>query len=199
MRIAIDLNDVIRAYSKTFAKFYKKETNSDINLDELELTSNNLDEIFDFNSKDDYQKFLYEDYPFEIFGSAPPMEKNLPAELNDWITKTIGNLDITESIDLIIVSPMEFGLTIQSTYFFLSKIGCRIREVYLPKDSLTIWDKCDCLITANPKLLNSKPDDKISIKINMLYNADCPSSYSYESLSEFISDKNNILKLINHE
>lgn len=196
MKIAIDLNDVIRSYSKTFGKYYKKAKDNTINLEEINLNTNDLSEVFSFNTIDDYYRFLYEDYPFEIFGAAPPIDKNLPSNFNNWLNNVISNLDINEPIDFIIVSAMEYGLTIQSTYFFLSKIGCRVREVYMPKDSHTIWDKCDILITANPKLLNCKPENKISIKINMPYNSDCKSDYAFNDLEEFISDKNNIINLI---
>lgn len=199
MKIAIDLNDVVRAYSKTFAKYYKKSIDSAINLDEIELNSNDLNEVFQFNTKNDYYKFLYEDYSFEIFGAAPPIDKNLPSDINWWITNIVENIDIDEKIDFMVVSTMELGLTIQSTYFFLSKIGCRIREVFLPKDSIDIWDKCDILITANPNLLDNKPENKKSIKINMPYNKESNSTLSFDSLEEFISDENNILNLIKNE
>lgn len=199
MKIAIDLNDVIRAYSKTFAKYYKKSIDNTINLDEIELNSFDLSEVFQFNTKNDYYKFLYEDYSFEIFGAASPMDKNLPSNINWWISNIIENLDINEKIELMLVSTMELGLTIQSTYFFLSKIGCRIREVFLPKDSIKTWDKCDVLITANPYLLDNMPDGKKSVKINMPYNIQSNSTFSFDSLEEFISDKNNILNLINNE
>lgn len=197
MKIAIDLNDVIRAYSKTFAKYYKKEKNESLDIDNIELFSNDLSDVFEFNNKEEYHKFLYEDYPYEIFGSCPPVEKDLPSNITNWLTNVIDNIEIDDEIEFMIVSPMEYALTIQSTYFFLSKIGCRIREVYLPKDSSTIWDKCDVLISANPKLLNLKPDNKISIKINMPYNNNCQSDFSYESMNDFILDENNVYKLLN--
>jgi len=53
------------------------------------------------------------------------------------------------------------------------------------------------LITANPSLLESKPDGKISIKIKAEYNKESESDYTYKSLSAFISDENNIKELIN--
>lgn len=196
MRVAIDLNDVIRAYSKTFAKYYKKEFDNNLDLDNIELKSNILSEVFEFNSKEDYQKFLYEDYPYEIFGSCPCVEKDLPSKLNNWLINVTENYESDENVEFIIVSTMEYSLTIQSTYFFLSKIGCRIREVFLPKDSSEIWNKCDLLITANPKLLDSKPLDKKTIKIEMQYNSNCESNYSYPSFEDFISNENNFINIL---
>ena len=92
---------------------------------------------------------------------------------------------------------MEYGTSIGNTYFFISKLGTKIREVFLPIDSLDIWNKCDVLITANPKLLNNKPNNKISIKINTEYNKDCESNYSFNSLESFLNNEKNTLILIN--
>ena len=85
---------------------------------------------------------------------------------------------------------------IGNTYFFLSKLGTKIREVYLPTDSSTIWDRCDVLITANPSLLNGKPEGKTAIRIEKEYNKDCPCDYHYETLSLFLTDENIIEKLL---
>lgn len=199
MRIAIDLNDVIRAYSKTFAKYYKKEFDPSVDFENLDLKSNDLFEEFNFNSKEEYQKFLYEDYPYEIFGSCPSIEKDLPARFNNWLVNVVENIECDENFEFIIVSPMEFSLSIQSTFFFLSKIGCRVREVFFPKNSVDIWNICDALITANPKLLDCKPDKKISIKINMSYNTKCNADYSYSTFADFISNENNLTKLLDNE
>ena len=99
--------------------------------------------------------------------------------------------------EVIFVSPMEYGLSIGNTYFFLSKLGTKVREVYLPNDSLTIWDKCDVLITANPKLLESKPEGKVSIKIKADYNKECEADYTYRDLSSFITKQENLEELLN--
>jgi hypothetical protein len=127
------------------------------------------------------------------------MSSNLGVELNEWYEKTVKNLECDETVDVIIVSPMEYGLSIQCTLFFLSKIGCRFREFYFPKDSLSIWDKCDALITANPFLLNNKPLDKKSIKIKTDYNEECESDYTYSGLNIFLKKENNLLKLIEED
>jgi hypothetical protein len=142
---------------------------------------------------------VYGDYAFELYGKCPTCTKNLTPELNDWTEKTLKDLDIDEDIEVLFVSPMEYGLSIGNTYFFLSKLGTKIREVYLPSDSSTIWDRCDVLITANPKLLETKPEGKISIKIKAEYNGDNEADYTFKSLSSFISDPKNVETLIKHE
>ena len=90
---------------------------------------------------------------------------------------------------------MECDLTIQSTFSFLAKIGSRVREVYFPVDSATVWDKCDALITANPRFFPTKPEDKVIVKINKEYNKDCDANLSYDALSDIIKDRDFVEKI----
>jgi hypothetical protein len=195
MKIAIDLNDVLRAYTKNFAKVFKREYDHTFDETVLEITTNELDKIFPFDSKIEYQRFVYHDYPFELFGSCEAMSKETPTQFTIWLNK-LKDIDTEESIDVMIVSAMEYELSIQSSYFFLSKMGCKVREVYFPSDSTTIWDKCDILITANPKLLNNKPEGKVSIKIDADYNAECESDERYSTIVEYMEDINNVVKYL---
>ena len=45
MKIALDLNDVIRDYSDNFVKVYLMNYNHEFNLDDFELWSNNIKRI----------------------------------------------------------------------------------------------------------------------------------------------------------
>jgi hypothetical protein len=107
------------------------------------------------------------------------------------------DIDVDESIEVIFVSPKEYGLSIGNTYFFLSKIGTKVREVYFPTDSITVWDKCDVLITANPELLETKPEGKISIKIKTEYNKESSADYAFKDLSTFLTNNEITENLIN--
>lgn len=198
MVIAIDLNDVIRAYTRNFAKVYQKEYNRAFDESELEITTNDLSEIFPFDSKEEYKRFTYQDYPYELYGKCETVDKTTSTFLTKWL-EDIKNFDIDEEVEVMIVSPMEYGLTIQSTYFFLSKIGCRVRNVYFPTDSSTIWNKCDVLITANPKLLENKPEDKKTIKIVTDYNKENTADFTYDNVVDFFSEPNNTLNLMQNE
>ena len=196
MKIAIDLNDVLRDYTANFGEYFKKGYDKDINLDEIEITTNDLSEVFPFKSRYDYEHFVYEDFAWELFAKCPSCERGLGAAFSNWVTKTITNIDVEEPIDIIIVSTMEYGITIPATYWFISKLGCRAREIYLPTDSSTIWDKCDVLITANPKLLLEKPEGKKSVKIKTDYNANCEADFEYNNMLEFLSRDEYIEKLV---
>lgn len=199
MKIAIDLNDVIRDFSNNFIRYYIEGYNHEFDLDDFEIWSNHLNKVFPFKSDNAYTNFVYNDFAFELFGRCGVCSRNLEVELNDWTEKKIKNIDTEEEIELMFVSTMEYGNSIGNTYFFLSKLGTKIREVYLPKDSTTIWDKCDVLITANPDLIEIKPEEKIVIKINTDYNKDAVADYSFSSFSSFLSNNDNIKVLLNEK
>lgn len=191
MKIAIDLNDVVRDYSRNFVKYFKKGINHAFNEEEVEFYTNEMRILLPFQSDEQYRRFVYEDYAFELYSKCPPVEKNLPRDLNEWVEFDL----LDEDIEVMFVSPMESDLTIQSTYSFLAKIGSRVREVFFPIDSSTVWDKCDVLITANPRFFNTKKDEKKIIKINKEYNKECISDLDYNSLYDLINDKDFVTKI----
>lgn len=197
MKIAIDLNDVIRDFSNNFVKYYIEGYDRDFDLSDFEFWTNDLSILFPFKSKQSYNNFVYNDYAFELFGKCSTTSRGLEQTLNEWTEQTIKDLDIDEPIELMFVSPLEYGLSIGNTYFFLSKLGTKIRETYFPTDSITIWDKCDVLITANPNLLECKPKNKMSIKIKTDYNKESNSDYSYFSLIDFLKNKENTENIVN--
>lgn len=195
MKIAIDLNDVVRDYSRNFVKYFKKGINHAFEEDDVDFYTNDMQILLPFNSEEQYRRFVYEDYPFELYGKCPIVDKNLGRDLNEWIEFEMPD----EDNEIMFVSPMECDLTIQSTFSFLAKIGSRIREVYFPVDSSTVWDKCDILITANPRFFANKKDGKKIVKINKDYNKECVADIEYDSLMDVIQDKNFINKIENVE
>lgn len=199
MKIAIDLNDVVRDYTYNFLLQYVKGYNHQYDPDNFNETTNDMELALPFKTTRAYEKFVYADYPFELFGKCPTCTKKLPEQLNEWTEQTIKDIDSDEPIDVMFVSSMEYGASIGYTYFFLSKLGTKVRETYFPKDSNTIWDRCDILITANPSLLKNKPEGKTSIKIAKDYNSDIEADYTYETLSLFLTDEKIIEKLLENE
>lgn len=190
IKIAIDLNDVIRSYTSQFASQYKKDIDPHFDIDNVEIDTNNLMDVFPFDSDEDYQDFVYSDHPYELFGCAEPMTRQLQFRFHEWLGNDLRNI-VDENgepnePDIMIVSPFEINLTIQASLYFLHKIASRVREYYFPKDSLTIWDKCDILITANPWLLDNKPEGKTSIKIKSSYNSDSKSDYEFDSFMDLM-------------
>ena len=65
--IAVDLNDVLRDYTRNFGQYFKRSLDPDIDLEQVEVKSNKMNEVFDFESRSEYERFVYEDYPWELF------------------------------------------------------------------------------------------------------------------------------------
>lgn len=196
MKIAIDLNDVVRDFSTNFLRYYCERYNHEFNLDDFEYWTNDMSALFPFASDNAYLNFTYSEYAYELFGKCNTCEPSLVSSFGNWADNIIPNMDLEEPVELMIVSPKEYGLSIGATLFFLSKIGCPVREIYLPSEAMTIWDKCDILVTANPDLLNNKPDGKIGIKIKKEYNKEANSNYEYSRFSDFLKDEDLIKSMI---
>jgi hypothetical protein len=192
MKIAIDLNEVYRAYTSQFAIHYKKYVDQNFDIDNVEIWTNDLKQVFPFASKDKYLDFLYNEYPQEIFAFAPPMDKDISVRLNDWL-KEIENLD--ETPEVCVVSSQEYGKSIGSSLFFLAKYATKIREIYMLMDANEIWNKCDVVITANTELLTNIPEGKKAIKIEAMYNTEIETDLTYSSFMDFLNDKN-IIELL---
>ena len=197
MKIAIDINDVVRDFSNNFVRYYIEGYNHEFDLSEFEFWSNDMSAVFPFASQQSYYNFVYNDFAFELYGKCGTCTKNISTELNNWTERMIKELDTEDDVQVMFVSSMEYGLSIGNTYFFLSKLGTKIRETYFPTDSYTIWDKCDVLITANPKLLEAKPDGKVSIKIKAEYNKENEADYEFKDLSTLVTDEKFLEDLVN--
>lgn len=206
MRIAIDINDVLRDYTRQFANMYKKIIDNSFDIAYEDIDDFNFLNIFPFldeNGNADtmlFNKFKYEDCSFEIYGRAEAMDRMLPADFNLWTQNTMRNFDEEKLPEIILFSPFEMNLSIQSTLSFLARFGIRIREIHFPIDSVKMWDKCDIMITANPNLLNAKPENKISFKVNAPYNKDAKGDYEFDSMLDIIHDENNtIINLVEND
>jgi hypothetical protein len=75
-----------------------------------------------------------------------------------------------------------------STYFFLSKTIAKVNNIKFVRTEEEYWGHVDILITANPIILDNKPEDKISIKQIYSYNKDCESDYTINGFDEVVED-----------
>ena len=194
MTIAIDINDILRDTSGQFLKIYKKYKDTNFELDEDGFSSFNKLEVFPFKSEEELFQFKYIDYPYELFGRAEVIDNQLlPYIFNDWYERTLRNLDEENIPHVILFSPFELGISIQSTLSFLSKNTFRVREFYFPTNSLSIYDRADIVITCQPSLIEECPEDKFVFKIKRDYNKDIETKYEFNSLIDLIKDENNTL------
>jgi hypothetical protein len=198
MKIGITLNEVLRNHIEqliyTYNKyvFVKTDDKQEFDLNVEDVTSYDLLKFFEFDDINKLNSFLYKEAPLEIFGHADQMSDGLFNHLNTFL------MDIKDDgeheIELV---SREIDKSIPSTYFFLSKLGCKIDRIRFVQNYAQKWDGLDVLITANPQTLESKPTGKISIKVKTPYNTDVKADYEIESILDFIKDEEFRDKILN--
>lgn len=198
MRIGISINEVLRDFIGQFIYTYDKYITK-IDTKESDVTSFDLIKHFPFNSVNELNKFIYMEGALEICGHADQLSDGLINHFNNFLM----TMKDGEEHKIELVSK-EADKSIPSTFFFLSKTGCRAENIRFVTNSVNEWDGLDILITANPDALKNKPNGKISVKIKSYYNEDAKADFELGSLLEFIKDesiRNNILntKIISYE
>ena len=194
--IGVELNHVVRNINKQIIKYYAKEYAPDVDPDDIDDREDVLKTFAKFDSKYERNNFIFIDYPYEIFGWANTMEKKLAVKITNWLTD-ISNIE-DEDIRIIFYSMNEEAITIQSTFFFLSKIGTRVRKVIFPKSIEEVWEECDVVITARDEFFEKEiPEGKKVVLINRPFNKDCKDKafLNYDNLSEIITDEEFFNKL----
>jgi hypothetical protein len=118
------------------------------------------------SAKEIYNRFMYEDFVFEIFGTAPLMYKGLDLHMKNFYLKYQNDADIA-------LISVENIFSIPSTLFFLSKSTSIFKNYYFVDNALDMWKNTDVLITTDPEILKSKiPWNKKLIKVRRPYNED---------------------------
>ena len=205
MKIAIDLNGVIRDIftkaEQVYTKFYLDDVGSDDEVKEydentgewvnkedkdtfeyglnLPVTSMNLIEHFKFKDPDELYNFFYVDFPMNIFGHSPSVSGNTFNILNDLY------VDYRDDNEITIISD-EIGKSKPSTLFFLSKYGCLVENIkFYSKITLEhTFDQFDIIITSNPDILSLEKGDKKVIKYETTYNKEFNSDFTIRCLTE---------------
>lgn len=193
MRIGVSINEVLRDFLNQLVYTYDKYIGVS-NIKEGDVKSLNLLDYFSFSNLDELNKFMYLEAPLEIFGHADQVSDGLMNHFNNFLADI--NDDGEHEIELV---SKEADKSIPSTYFFLSKTGCKIDKIRFVKNSIKEWDGIDVLITANPDALKNKPSGKVSIKINTSYNKDIKADFELNSILDFIKDESLREKILNTE
>lgn len=195
--IGVELNHVVRDINKQIIKYYIKEYDLDVDFNDIDSNADIFKTFAKFKSKKEKNNFIYIDYPYEIFGCANLSEKKLAEKITKWLINASNFED--DEIRIIFYSLDEEALTIQSTFFFLSKIGTRVRKVFFPKSIKEVYDECDVIVTARNEFFeNEIPENKKVVLINKNFNDvnKDKAFLNYNSLSEIIED-NDFFKKIN--
>ena len=206
MRVAIDINGVLRDTIGKFKQLYEKHLidtpqseyiNTTYTIDlsgntEVQtlpepfeykilspVTSLDLKKHFSFQNEEEYYSFMYEEYCMELFGHSPSTEMSTFYDLNDVY------FNLRKRFDFLLISD-EIGKSKPATLFFLSKFGCELEKIvfYSNVTLNSIWDEFDILLTANPTLLLNHPDDKKVIKFETEYNKDIKKYYTISKLKD---------------
>ena len=195
MKIGIELNNIIRDINFQLVKYYKKDIDKSFNDEDFDYNITDVLPKLKFKNKKAKYEYVYVDYPYEIFGCANAMDRKLNVTINNWLISLHERED--DKYEVCAFSDKEESLTIQSTYFFLSKIGSRIREMVFPINVTEMWDKCDVIITNNKDLIKSKPQGKVVVLINNNDNSKWKKKcdFNYDSLMELLEDENFIDKV----
>lgn len=198
IRIGIDLDHVIRDINRQIVKYYQKDFDESIDMDEVDYKDDVINTVCHFENKKAADLFMYEDYPLEIFGHAGQISRNLSRDLNQWMQ------DITNQekydVEIFFFSMKEYNLTIQSSYFFLSKIGSRVRKVVFPKSYEELKEYGDVYITANTdtaKYLNKNNKKVVFVKMNFNQKGLKYSDITVNDFREFLDFNDKLEKISN--
>ena len=192
MKIGVSINGVIRDFITKFESVYDKyHPSDDEESPERDISSLNLLEHFVFTGgTEELNTFLYVDSSLEIFGHAGETKLNSVEHLNQLhnLIEDMGHTPILISKELNNSKP--------ATLFFLSKLSAKINNIIFVRDNFKKWDFVDVMITADPEVLENKPNGKVTIKVINHYNKDCQSDYTVIDLKELLDDKKLLEKIL---
>jgi hypothetical protein len=129
------------------------------------IQNDNLLNSYKFQSKEEFEFFLFIEYPIEIFGHAGLSYSTTFTDLHKLIFDNSQHNFTLIGLD-------ELGKAKPATLFFLSKNGFLGSNIKFAKsdDIEKMWENCDCWITDNKNILDRCPENKTGIKFNTTYN-----------------------------
>jgi hypothetical protein len=185
MEIFISIDGVIRNTIQKFDYHYKNEfIDSEFDEDNTfeygisdKVLNDSLFNYYKFQDKNEFDFFLYMEYPIEIFGHAGLSYPTTFTDLHKIIHENPEHTFTLIGLD-------ELGKARPATLFFLSKngfLGDNIKFIKTPQIQ-EMWNKCDVWITDNKSIIDLCPEGKDAIKFNTPYN-------------EYFTNKKEITKL----
>lgn len=192
MRIGITLNEVLRDYVGQLVYTYTKYIDPNTSITEGQVLDSNFLNYFKFKDIDEFNDFVYDEAALEIFGHADQLHDNIISYFNTFLM----DIEDEEEHEIVLIS-REVSRSIPATLFFLSKVGCRAKNIKFISDYESMWDDIDVLVTATPEAIKCKPSGKIAIKINASYNGIIEADHSLDTIIPFIRDEEFRNKIIN--
>lgn len=132
---------------------------------EGQVQNDNLLNYYKFQSKEEFENFLFIDYPIEIFGHATQSYQGVINDLNNLIYQN-------KEYNFTLVGMDELGKAKPATLFFLSRHGCLTNNIKFisSSDIEKNWKKCDLWITDDKRIVDSCPKNKTVVKFKTQYN-----------------------------
>lgn len=129
------------------------------------VKENDIFAVYKFQSKEEYENFLFVEFPVEIFGHAGLSYATAVSDLNKFIHENKEHTVTLVGLD-------ELGKAKPSTLFFLAKNGCLADNIKFIKSPNIgeIWNDCDIWITDSKKIADKMPEGKKVIKFKTNFN-----------------------------
>jgi hypothetical protein len=177
MEIYISIDGVLRNTIQKFDYHYNESYfNSDVIIEEEEkndfeygitepIQNDNLLNSYKFQSKEEFENFLFIEYPIEIFGHAGLSYSTTFTDLHKILFDNPNHNFTLIGLD-------ELGKAKPASLFFLSKNGFLGNNIKFVRsvDIKDHWNNCDMWITDSKSILDKCPEDKIAIKFKTTYN-----------------------------
>lgn len=187
-----DKNEVVKILNEDVPdninpKYYHESDNDNKSIDDVIFNT----EKHNLTAKEVFNRFIYEDYVFEIFGSSKLMKPQLDNNINKMLLKYKDNVEF-------ILFSEENKITIPFTLFFLSKSKIPFNEYKFYDDKLNALNDVDIIITTDPKLIDD--NDNTIIKLQRPYNKDTKNNGVINELTHVdeLLDNIEFEKLINY-
>lgn len=192
MRIGFTLDDVIRDYTGRFIEVYDKYVEK-TEMTKEDVTDFDFSKFFKLKTEGGLNQFLYSKAAYEIFGCADALGAKTVSEFNAFC------YDSHEEGDEVVVINREVGKARSATLFFLSKTAMVMDKIFFTTTHDEVWEHCDLLFTANPVILNNKPEGKTSVKIRTPYNKESKADFEYDSVVDFFLNRDLGNKIITEQ
>jgi hypothetical protein len=177
MEIYISIDGVLRNTIQKLDYHYNEAFfNSDVIIEEEEkndfeygvtepIQNDNLLNSYKFQSKEEFENFIFIEYPIEIFGHAGLSYSTTFTDLHKLL------FDNPEH-NFTLIGLDELGKAKPASLFFLSKNGFLGNNIKFIRsvDIKDHWNNCDMWITDSKNILDMCPENKIAIKFNTTYN-----------------------------
>jgi len=124
------------------------------------------------------EDFLYNRYPFQVFGQAEEYSGACDA------VNRIQAHGLKNNIFKTVFISKTNSSAIPATLHFLSKNASRIRNIQFVDEDLEKWDYCDVIIDCVPEVIQNTPEGKTVVKIEHDFNQWDEAEHSFKSIKD---------------